>query len=290
MMEQELYQPGDTNLEDAFDALFAEPEEQQDTNAAEPDSAQDSGEAAPAGREAAEASGRVQQGDGSPEQESQTAGGKPDGDGGSAKEPPEPVYTVSFLGEQRELPVSELITAAQKGLNYDHVKSEREALREQSGAYQNAYAVMEQMAQASGMTLDEYAAFCGKTLEENRLREQLDRGVPEDVAKRLLELEQNESRRAGEEQQRQQQEAQRAQYAELLREYPDLKELPDEVAASIAGGERPLAAYRAYELRQLKSELSALKKAEENKRKSTGSLQGDAPEVVDDFLFGFNSI
>ena len=45
MMEQELYQPGDTNLEDAFDALFAEPEEQQDTNAAEPDSAQDSGEA-----------------------------------------------------------------------------------------------------------------------------------------------------------------------------------------------------------------------------------------------------
>ena len=43
MMEQELYQPGDNQPEDAFDALFAEPEKQQDTNAAELASAQDSG-------------------------------------------------------------------------------------------------------------------------------------------------------------------------------------------------------------------------------------------------------
>lgn len=282
MIEQELYQTGDTNLDDSFDALFAEPEEQ-DTNATELDSVQDGEKTTFIEQKTEETSRHTQQ-------ESKNDGSEPSGDGNSEQEVTEPVYAVNFLGEQKKLPVSELITAAQKGLNYDHVKSELETLREQSGAYQNAYNIMEQMAQASGMTLDEYVSFCGKTLEENRLREQLNRGIPEDVAKRLLELEQNESRRAGEEQLRKQEEAQRAQYAELLREYPNLKELPDEVAASIAGGEQPLAAYRAYELRQLKNELSTLKKAEENRQKSTGSLQGDAPEVVDDFLVGFNSI
>lgn len=253
-MNEEINLAEDTNPADELDELFAEDADGQDTNApAEPENRQENeGEPAPAEEE--------------------------------------PKYKVNFLGEEMELPVSELVTAAQKGMNYDHVKSELDRLRasaEQNGA---ARAMMEQMARSSGMTVEEYTELCKNTLEESKLREQLDRGIPEDAAKRLLELEEKERLR-GEEEERQREEAQKREaYSELIREYPDLTSLPDEVAAAVAEGESPLNAYRAYELRQLKTELAALKKTAENRRKSTGSLQGDAPEETDDFLMGFDSI
>ena len=195
---------------------------------------------------------------------------------------------MNFLGEEKELPVSELITAAQKGMNYDHVKSELDGLREKSGQYEEARRLVEQMAEASGMTVEQYTQFCAQSLKDSQLKAQLDRGVPEDVARRLMELEEKENLRSAEEERRRAELERQEAYAELIREYPELKSLPDEVAQ--AAGERPLSAYRSYENRRLKNELAALRKAEENKLKSTGSLQGDAPEEADDFLMGFNSI
>lgn len=41
----------------------------------------------------------------------------------------EPKYTVKYNGKEIELPVSELIKNAQKGMNYDHVRGELEELR-----------------------------------------------------------------------------------------------------------------------------------------------------------------
>ena len=218
-MEQELYQPGDTNLEDAFDALFAEPEKQQDTNAAELASAQDNGEAAPAGQEAAEVSGRVQQGDGSPEQESQTTGGKPDGDGGSAKEP-----------RSRFTPSAFLASKGTAGFRADYGGAEGAQLRPcqvgAGGAAGTERRVPKRLRRNG-------ADGAGKRHDPGRIRRRLLRknagGKPAAGAAG--------PRRAGgcgqapagagakrkpprrEEQQRQQQEAQRAQYAELLREY-----------------------------------------------------------------------
>lgn len=41
----------------------------------------------------------------------------------------EPTYTVKYNGEQREVPLSELLVNAQKGMNYDRVVAQRDALR-----------------------------------------------------------------------------------------------------------------------------------------------------------------
>lgn len=41
----------------------------------------------------------------------------------------EPTYTVKYNGEQREVPLSELLVHAQKGMNYDRVVAQRDALR-----------------------------------------------------------------------------------------------------------------------------------------------------------------
>ena len=254
-MNEEMNLTEDTNLKDDFEELFhAEPEEQ-DTNAQEENSA------------------------------------KPDLNDDVQPEPEnEPKYKVNFLGEEKELPVSELVTAAQKGMNYDHVKDELNSLREESQKYEKTYKLMENMARASGMTIEDYTQMCNDSIRNNQLQAQIDRGIPEDVAKRLLELEEKENVRSAEEKKWKAEQEKQEAYAALLREYPDVKSLPDEVTQAVAAGEQPLTAYRAYENKQLKNEIAVLKKAAENKQKSTGSLIGDAPEEVDDFLSGFNSI
>jgi len=44
----------------------------------------------------------------------------------------EPTYTVKYNGQEMQLPVSDLITSAQKGMNYDHVHDELLKIREES--------------------------------------------------------------------------------------------------------------------------------------------------------------
>ena len=85
----------------------------------------------------------------------------------------------------------------------------------------------------------------------------------------------------------------------LESQYPDvdINQLPDEVIAMAAQGETLLSAYRAYELKQLReqisnqtNEINALKKNQSNKQKSTGRLSGKGGnDEMDAFLDGFNS-
>lgn len=254
-MPDEKNLPEDTNQEENFDQLFTDEVDEQDTNVSETDSVSDEEEA----REV-------------------------------SSENDEPKYKVNFLGEEKELPVSELVTLSQKGMNYDHVKSELELLKEKSKQYSQTYEVIEQLAAASNMNVEQYIDLCNKTIEENQISQQVNQGVPKAVAKRLLELEQKETIRSKQEKQAEIERQKQNMYQELIREYPDVKQLPEEVVQAITNGERPLEAYRAYENQKLKNELAVLKKSVENKQKSTGSLQGDAPEETNDFLMGFNSI
>jgi len=48
-------------------------------------------------------------------------------------EPEPPKHKIKYNGEEKELTVDELVTYAQKGMNYDHVKTELDALREETG-------------------------------------------------------------------------------------------------------------------------------------------------------------
>ena len=80
------------------------------------------------------------------------------------------------------------------------------------------------------------------------------------------------------------------QYKALAAEYPELREIPPEVAQRIAQGETPLSAYRAYELQQLRQKLTVLEKTQENKEKSPGSVAGNTPtEEGDSFLNAFDA-
>ena len=191
----------------------------------------------------------------------------------------EAVYTVKYNGQQIEMPLSQLLINAQKGMNYDHVYSQLQQLR---GARE--FAVIDRFAKKSGLTREEYLNQLERQEYEDQIAQQTAKGVPEDVARRLLALERQNQLRAQQEQAKRIQQARRQQFVELAREYPDIKEFPQEVVDAVAHGDSPLSAYRAYENKMLRDKLQIYEKNQKNREKAAGSATG---ELADDGQDGF---
>ena len=204
----------------------------------------------------------------------------------SADTKPE-MFTVRFNGEDLELSREELIKNAQKGLNYDHVLQQRDELRNS-----RELQILDRFAKESGLTREQYLDELEKMAEQRAVEAEMNNGVPEDAARQLVRYRKAEAEAQGlkaaeqlktEEKQRRQQEI-----AEFVKEYPEVKEFPQEVLDKIAAGESPLTAYRAYENRELKVRLAAMEQNAKNRKTSVGSMKGDgAGGEVDDFLSGF---
>lgn len=73
-------------------------------------------------------------------------------------------------------------------------------------------------------------------------------------------------------------------YAAFLTEYPDVapEEIPQEVWEQAAREGSLVAAYRAYELRQLRADLEALRQNQENQKSRVGSALSDGEATESD--------
>ena len=192
---------------------------------------------------------------------------------------------VKHLGQEMELSMDELIANAQKGLDYDHVREERDQLRQSP-----EISLLDRLSKAAGMTRSEYVAAVEQRQKEQEIAAQMQRGIPEEAARRLQKLEEAETRREAEERAREAAQVRNQDLMDFIKAYPDVQEFPEEVLAAISKGEKPLYAYQAYENRQLKTKLAAFQKNEENKQKTAGSMKGSGtPEEADAFSSGFDS-
>ena len=149
--------------------------------------------------------------------------------------------------------------------------------------------LMERLAREAGMSRENYMQALLQELEKNKVSKLTQQGVPEEYARRMLDLERKERQREIREARFRQESERRRQFAELVQEYPNLKELPKEVVNMMNQGASPLNAMRAYELKQLKEENAKLKQKMKNKASSPGSMNdlGESPKM-DDFLAGFS--
>lgn len=194
----------------------------------------------------------------------------------------EPKYKVKFYGQEKELPVSELITAAQKGMDYDNVRGKLEAASP-------AVRLVEQYAAANGMTLDQYLEVAQQGLQEQKIQRQVAAGVPEAEARQEAELTQLRAARRAQ----QAQAARVSPFVELLQAYPAIQsvaDMPPQVLERIAAGEAPLSAYRAWENGQLKAQIAARAAEGKNRRRAPGSAGGlNGREKNDAFSAGFDS-
>ena len=307
---------GDTNLEGtemSLEDIMLADEGSENTEGAEGTPAADT-QTTPEGTETAEEGGGTQPSeDGKPQEGTKDSSAAGDTKPGDAQQPAQTPQTVevSFLGEKKALTIPELTQLAQKGLNYDHVVQQRDALKSSP-----AMQLVERMAAQNGMNPEQYIKHAQEVADaradETEVSKLTNEGMPREAAAELVRLRREAGRKAAEDQaaqaQRQQAETARQQaetakqqdFAAFVKAYPDVKQLPQEVAQAVAAGESVMSAYQRYEIAQLRGQLAekdataaAQKKNEENKQKNPGSLSTsttpEAPDPLDAALkeYGF---
>lgn len=228
------------------------------------------------------------------------------------QEQPPQLVPMTFNGQQIMLPqeaVQQLrgalgtdpVSLLQKGMNYDH-KAERE-LR-----------VLDQYAEASGMTRAQYLAQLEQAQQQAELAAEIEKarsefpeGTP-DAALTEIAKSRVASKRAAEQQQRAQQQAavqqvqQRANQAvqearrkaeiaewdryEQMAKVHKPEDIPPRVMELVQKeGMKPVEAHLQYQFEQAQQQNAINKKDQQNRRQSAGSLTG-AGDTADDFLAG----
>lgn len=210
-------------------------------------------------------------------------------------------FELKYMGEVKTVSKDEVITLAQKGMDYDRVKSKYEALA-------NVKAELEALT-AEKAKSDEVVEFVAELAREQGLnisafidqtrasliaqKEGIDfKTALERVRlnRERAELEKAKSQKTVENREEQKR---REEIQEFVSAYPqiDPSKIPQEVWEQVAKGERLLTAYRNYEVAQenaslkqkiaeLERTLEAERKNKENKAKSTGtrSSAGNMPK------------
>lgn len=210
---------------------------------------------------------------------------------------------LSYRGEEKEYTREELVALAQKGLDYDGLRADRDRLRQGDTPEGR---LIDRYAKAAGMSREQYLRFAAQAAEEQEAapeaRKLMESGVPEAEARELALRrlrEQQADRRAREDRETEarEQEARDAGFRELAdygrKNGLDLSALEPEVIRNIAeGGMRPLEAYLAWEHKQLRLENSQLRQNERNKEKNPGRVTQAGPKAKtgDGFDAGFAEV
>lgn len=199
-------------------------------------------------------------------------------------------YTVKYNGEEQQLSLDELITHAQKGMNYDKVKGERDSLREGK-----VYKAMQAYAAKAGMSVDAAAQYLlesdaadAELAEEEAIRNEYG-NLPDGVLRELVSSRTAAKRQAIESKAVTEEEK---AWQQALDAYPSLTmdSIPDAVRDAVAKGESPLMALRNNEIAELRKQLKEKETENQNnlnRAKSVGSVHSAGTVEQDPFLQGF---
>jgi len=158
---------------------------------------------------------------------------------------------------------------------------------------------LEQKAQRLGLTVEQLIENDRKWEEQQALNDLIQKNIPEEYAKEMLENRKFREQYQIEKQQREQKEKEQKMYLEFLEAYPNVKpeEVPVEVWQEVAKGRNLLDAYIRYENQKLKAEMAKYQQQQQNQQanqanaaSSTGSARdiGSAGKPKDPFEEGFD--
>ncbi|MFE8704131.1 hypothetical protein ACFYKX_26545 [Cytobacillus sp. FJAT-54145] len=205
---------------------------------------------------------------------------------------------VKYNKEELELDENTARELAQKGLNYDKLQEKLQQFESDP-----RLSFVEELAREQGMDVNQYLEAVKEWKEQERLNELVQKNIPEDLAKEILETRKMREEIQNEKKQKAEQEKQSQEFNEFFqffkdangRDYdPQNDKLPDEVWQMQNQGVPLKFAYMQHQHNELKTQLKILKQNEENTKKapvtsvSTHGSQEIASE--DDFLRGFDSI
>ena len=207
-------------------------------------------------------------------------------------------FTLKYKGQEEQYTREQLMELAQKGRDYDGLREDRDRLRDHHPALE----LIDRYAARNNMTREQYLEFAQRRADEDEaapvVRQLMEAGTPEAVARELALRRLQETRGQARRQQEQQaaqtrEEQQRTAEAEKQAGYRalvdyanqngiDLTQLPQEVLRDINAGMKPLEAYLRYENASLRLERSQREQNEKNKDKNPGRVNDKAPAAVKD--------
>ena len=207
-------------------------------------------------------------------------------------------FTLKYKGQEEQYTREQLMELAQKGRDYDGLREDRDRLRDHHPALE----LIDRYAARNNMTREQYLEFAQRRADEDEaapvVRQLMEAGTPEAVARELALRRLQETRGQARRQQEQQaaqtrEEQQRNAEAEKQAGYRalvayasqtgiDLSKLPQEALRDINAGMKPLEAYLRYENASLRLERSQREQNEKNKDKNPGRVNDKAPAAVKD--------
>ena len=211
------------------------------------------------------------------------------------EEADQPTFDLKYMGEIKTVGREEVVTLAQKGLNYDRILGERDTAKAEVSRLQEYENFLQELAGPDNLTIED---LIDSTRAEVLAKKE---GLDPSVALQSIKLDRD--KRAFEAQKSREQADQRAKQAEEERQqedfrrfvqaYPGVKaqDIPAEVWEKVRGGVPLVTAYAQHENKQLREENAALKAkvetAEQNKKneeRSTGSQSSSGKSTKKDIF------
>lgn len=201
------------------------------------------------------------------------------------------LFEINYLGNKEQLTLEQMTELAQKGRDYDHVRQERDKLKDETGRQID---FLKKLADKAGVSVDEQIDL---TEAMWLMDEEAEKGNTLSEAEALLRVQKGRKQANTEEKQETEKgEDFNPQIDRFLKVYPDVKadDIPQEVWASLQdmGGDL-LLAYQTWLIKSLKAENAKVKQTEQNtknSKRSTGSLNSaGANRKKDAFDEGWDS-
>ena len=227
--------------------------------------------------------------------------------GTSEEKPDTDTFELKYNKEIRRVNRDEITELAQKGLNHDRILAQRDELQRENGELQkfrqeneSNLNLLNSAAELAGMSVSQFLnnirenALVAKGMSRDAAKERV---LREDAEQRLARKSAEDAAKAeNEKREKTSQERIKRDSEEFARKYKDVdpKTIPQEVWEAVSSGESLVAAYGNYlaeqtakENEKLRAEIEALKKNEENRSKSIGSMKTEGQQKgKDPFLEG----
>lgn len=197
-------------------------------------------------------------------------------------------FTLKHLGESKNYSRDEVTTLAQKGLDYDRIRTERDSMRAEMPEMREAMSFLKELAANSNISVEQLMenvraraliareAEAGRAITETGAREQIRREKAARDKDAAAANENDAEADAGTPPQAAQEPDVTAEIRRFAQMYPEVKatEIPQKVWDDFRAGKGDLTSlYTMTENAALRQKVAALEQNEKNKGRSTGSMK-----------------
>lgn len=204
----------------------------------------------------------------------------------------EDTFTLRYMKEDKQYSRNDTIILAQKGLDYDRVRAERDTLKSEIPTFKEYKSFLEELASDSGVSVDqlmenvratrlvERERKAGNIISETAAKEQIQReksARDKDNAVQEDEIKPEEAPV---------QKTKDLDVATFIKAFPDVKadDIPESVWLEVMNGADLTSAYTRYENKQLRNRIAAIEQNQKNAERSTGSRKTTGNnQTYDDF-------